>query len=141
MSGKSPSRRVRTNRNGRDGQPEGFVPGAFPVPPFYPSEREAREIFASSTDAVSAVIRRVRVRGIILRLCRFSAPWGLCMNAPTGGFFAVRTGTLHASTNGTAHERLGAGDVVVFFRAGKHLVADPPGASATPRRGVHRQRA
>jgi AraC-like DNA-binding protein len=99
------------------------------VPPFYPTEREAREIFASSTDAVSALIRRVRVRSVIPGLCSFSAPWGLCMNAPTGGFFVVRSGTLHAKTDGVEHERLGAGDTVVFFHAGKHWVGDPPGAA------------
>jgi AraC-like DNA-binding protein len=110
--------------------PPGFDPMALPVPPSYPTEREIREIVSSSTDALSALIRRTRVRSIIPRICTFSAPWALCLNTPTGGFFAVRSGSMHARIDRGEHQCLGAGDVVVFFRSGMHWVGDPPGTPA-----------
>lgn len=87
-------------------------------------------------DALSAVLRLIRLQSCVYFLQDFKAPWGMEIgDTPFAQFHAVVRGDCVMESGGR-HQRIGAGDVVLFPRGTRHLLADEAGRATVPGRAV-----
>ena len=83
-------------------------------------------------DALSDVLRLIRLRGCIYFLTDLSAPWGIEMPAgPVAQFHAIVRGGAWL-LQADARRPLAAGDVVVFPFGDEHGLADDPATPLVP---------
>ncbi len=86
----------------------------------------------SQRDALSDVLRLIRLRSQIYFLRDFSAPWGMQMDdAPVGQFHLVVRGQCWLEAVGE-QRMLGSGDVVLFPLGDAHRMTDQPSGEAVP---------
>lgn len=93
---------------------------------------DLQQFLTASTDPVSAILRRIRVRAIVPRRSAFTAPWAVEFTNGLGGFYAAVRGTMYLTIAGEEPLLLREGDVAVMLRGSDHVVCDPPGTP--PRR-------
>jgi AraC-like DNA-binding protein len=88
---------------------------------------------ASNEDAVSDLLRSVRVRGALYCRSRLAAPWGFATDAgPAAAFHAVTAGHCWLDVEGSDQQlRLQAGDLVILPTGRRHSLRDDR-ATPTP---------
>jgi len=91
---------------------------------------ELHQLVVASSDSISAILRRVRVRAIVPRKSFFTAPWAVQLPGHFGGFFAAVQGTMYLTPAGGASVLLRAGEIGVLLRRQDHVVSDPLGTPA-----------
>lgn len=90
----------------------------------------------SQRDALSDVLRLIRLKSQIYFLRDFSAPWGMQMDsAPVGQFHLVVRGQCWLESGG-GQRMLGSGDVVLMPLGDAHKLTDQPASAAIPGRQV-----
>lgn len=83
-------------------------------------------------DALSDVLRLVRLKGCVYFLSDFTAPWGMEMDAgPFAQFHVVVRGQCWLKSDGDTR-MLRSGDVAIFPLGGAHWMADDPDSDKTP---------
>lgn len=102
-------------------------------------------------DALTEVLRSVRLSGAVFLDARFSAPW--CVRSHVGpefarpagppparliGFHMVVAGEMLATVEGTAPARVRAGEIVLFPRNDAHELASAPGLRSVDAEGLIR---
>lgn len=87
-------------------------------------------------DALTAVLRLIRLQSCVYFLQDFKAPWGMEIGGtPFAQFHAVVRGDCLVETGGR-RVRIAAGDVILFPRGARHLLSDEAGSAAVPGRAV-----
>lgn len=85
-----------------------------------------------SSDALSDILRLIRLKGCVYFQSDFSSPWGMEMGSgPYAQYHVVVRGQCWL-TMGGAHHRLATGDVVLLPRGDAHALVDDPAAITTP---------
>ncbi len=83
-------------------------------------------------DALSDVLRLIRLKSCVYFVRDFRAPWGMEMDSgPVAQFHAVVRGDCVVETGGRRHS-VTAGDVILFPRGSAHVLADQAGRAAIP---------
>lgn len=83
-------------------------------------------------DALSSVLRLIRLKSCVYFVRDFRAPWGMAMAAgPFAQFHAIVRGDCVIESDGRTHNAT-AGDVLLFPRGAAHVLADRPGRDPVP---------
>ena len=83
-------------------------------------------------DALSDVLRLIRLKGCVYFLSDFSAPWGMRMEvAPVAQFHLVARGQCWLVMGGE-RRLLSSGDVVLFPHGAAHALCDDPQSACVP---------
>lgn len=84
-------------------------------------------------DALSHVLRSLRLRGSFYALWEVAAPWGLRFGPSRAApFHYVESGTMWVVTDDGRAIELAAGDMIVLFDGAGHAIADRPDRTARP---------
>jgi AraC-like DNA-binding protein len=85
-------------------------------------------------DALSTILRSVRLGSSLLSRARFTAPWAVLSNgAPCAIFHAVVAGRCFVHRHGDAAPKaLAQGDVVVLSHGDRHVMCDDPSTPVAP---------
>ena len=87
----------------------------------------------SAVDALSQVLRSLRLRSSIYAAWDMSAPWGLAFDrARYAPFHLVESGWALLILEDGRRLRLEPGDVSVIFDGSRHRICDAPASAATP---------
>jgi len=89
-------------------------------------------------DALSDVLRALRLSGTVYFRADFQAPWGMAMQAGQfANFHLVVRGECWVTTPGCENAlELGPGDIVVFPRGDAHSIVEKPDAAADPAKSL-----
>jgi AraC family transcriptional regulator, activator of mtrCDE len=83
-------------------------------------------------DALSDVLRLIRLKSCVYFVRDFHAPWGMEMDSgPVAQFHAVVRGDCVVETGGQSYS-VTAGDIILFPRGSSHVLADRAGHAAIP---------
>ena len=83
-------------------------------------------------DALSDVLRLIRLKSCIYFVRDFRGPWGMALGAgPHAQFHAIVRGDCVVEAGGQTHA-MTAGDVILFPHGSAHVLADRAGRTARP---------
>src|SRR5262249_32357198 len=84
-------------------------------------------------DALSGVLRSMRLKASIYCALDMTAPWGMSLpKSAWAQFHLIETGTCWLVTNKGRRVRLDAGDLVVLFNPEGHSLRDLPNSRSEP---------
>lgn len=93
-------------------------------------DQSKSEMLRSSAGAISARLRRIKIRAIVPELSAMTRPWGLRLETREPGFFAVKSGRLCLRAGDESTVEVSSGEVGVVLRTHGAIVAsDPPGTT------------
>lgn len=87
---------------------------------------------SESPDAMSDVLSLVRMRGKVVCLNEFSAPWAYSFRHPAAHFHIVDQGSAWLTLPAHSPTRLNAGDLVILPSGAGHTISSSPGRRAIP---------
>ena len=90
---------------------------------------------AVTDDALSTILRTVRLRTAAISRGIFKVPWGVATSGSKDGalYHVIVEGSCFARAEGGEPIALSAGDVVVFPRGAAHTISDEPNRAPSPR--------
>lgn len=92
--------------------------------------KDLHSFLTASSDPLSAMFRRVRVRAIVPKRSAFTSPWAVSVGGEFGAFYAVKSGQMYVTAGSGEPVLLRGGDIIVLLKGVEHVTADPPGTPA-----------
>lgn len=100
------------------------------------NDLSSKPVEHSDGDALSEILRGLRLDGVEYGHCLLDSPWGLQITGSAGArFYFIGHGAAHLGLNGEWRS-LGCGDAVLLPQDANHVIVSSPGAPTQPMKAL-----